>query len=51
MFNYLSKNKNQRKDETNIIFIDFKIFELRLRRIFENINRERIAERQLYDLR
>ena len=41
MFDYLNKNRNQRKDETNIIFTDFKTFELRLRRVFEDINRER----------
>ena len=51
MFDYLSKNRNQREDKTNIIFIDLKTFKLRLRRVFENINRERTAERQLYDLR
>ena len=51
MFDYLNKNRNQREDETNIIFTDFKTFELRLRRIFEDINRKRTAERQLYDLR
>ena len=51
MFDYLSKNRNQREDKTNIIFTDLKTFELRLRRIFKDINRERIAERQLYNLR
>ena len=51
MFDYLDKNRNQRKDETNIIFINFKTFELRLKRVFEDINRERTAKRQLYDLR
>ena len=51
MFDYLDKNRNQRKDETNIIFINFKTFELCLRRIFEDINRKRTAEKQLYDLR
>ena len=51
MFDYLNKNRNQRKDETNIIFTDFKTFELRLRRIFKNIDRKITAERQLYNLR
>ena len=51
MFDYLNKNRNQRKDETNIIFTDFKTFELRLKRVFEDIDKERITERQLYDLR
>ena len=51
MFDYLSKNRNQREDKINIIFIDFKTFELRLRRIFEDIDKERTAEKQLYDLR
>ena len=51
MFDYLSKNRNQREDEINIIFTDFKTFELRLRKIFEDIDRERTAEKQLYDLR
>ena len=51
MFDYLEKNKNQKEDKTNIIFIDFKTFELRLKRIFEDINRERTVKRQLYDLR
>ena len=51
MFDYLEKNKSQRKDKTNIIFTDFKTFKLRLRRIFEDINKEKIAKRQLYNLR
>ena len=51
MFDYLNKNRNQRKDKINIIFTDFKTFELRLKRIFENIDRERTVERQLYNLR
>ena len=50
MFNYLKKNKSYREDKTNIIFTDFKIFELRLKRIFKDINRKRTAERQLYNL-
>ena len=45
MFDYLNKNRNQREDKTNIIFTDFKTFELRLKRIFEDIDRERTAER------
>ena len=51
MFDYLKKNRNQRENKRNIIFTDFKTFELRLRRIFEDINKEKTAERQLYDLR
>ena len=51
MFDYLVKNKSQREDEINIIFTDFKIFKLRLRRIFENINKKRIIKRQLCNLR
>ena len=51
MFDYLNKNRNQREDKTNIIFTNFKTFELRLRRVFEDINKERTAERQLYNLR
>ena len=51
MFDYLKKNRNQRNNKINIIFTDFKTFKLRLRRIFKDINRERITERQLYDLR
>ena len=51
MFDYLDKNRNQRKDKTNIIFTNFKTFELRLRRIFEDIDKERTVKRQLYNLR
>ena len=51
MFNYLNKNRNQRKDKTNIIFTDFKTFELRLKRIFEDIDRKKTVKRQLYSLR
>ena len=51
MFDYLNKNRNQREDKTNIIFIELKTFELRLKRMFEDIDRERITEKQLYDLR
>ena len=51
MFDYLDKNRNQRKDKTNIIFTNLKTFKLRLKRIFKDIDKERIAERQLYDLR
>ena len=51
MFDYLEKNRNQRKDKINIIFTDFKTFELRLRKIFKDINKERTAKRQLYNLR
>ena len=45
MFNYLNKDRNQKEDETNIIFTDFKTFKLRLRRIFKDINKERTVER------
>ena len=45
MFDYLDKNKNQRKDKTNIIFTNFKTFELRLKRVFKDIDKERIAEK------
>ena len=51
MFDYLNKNRNQKEDKTNIIFTNFKTFELRLRRVFKDIDRERITERQLYNLR
>ena len=51
MFNYLEKNRSQRKDKTNIIFTNFKTFELRLKRIFKNIDKEKTTEKQLYDLR
>ena len=51
MFNYLDKNRSQREDKTNIIFTNLKTFELRLRRIFKNIDKEKTAERQLYNLR
>ena len=50
MLNYLEKNRSYKKDKTNIIFIDLKTFELRLRRVFKDINRKRTAEKQLYDL-
>ena len=50
MFDYLEKNKSHRENKTNIILIDFKTFELRLKRIFEDIDKERTAKRQLYDL-
>ena len=51
MFDYLKKNRSQKEDKINIIFTDFKTFKLRLRRIFEDINRKRTVKRQLYNLR
>ena len=51
MFDYLEKNRSQKKDKTDIIFTDFKTFELRLRRIFKDIDKKRIIKRQLYNLR
>ena len=51
MFDYLKKNKSYKEDEINIIFTNFKTFELRSKRIFKDINKEKTAERQLYNLR
>ena len=50
MFDYLNKNRSQKENKTNIIFTDLKTFELRLRRIFKDIDRERTVKRQLYNL-
>ncbi len=48
---YLQKKPRVREEETNAIFGDLKAFEVRLRRVFGNIDKERTAERQLYNLR
>ena len=32
MFDYLKKNRNQRKDKINFIFTDFKKFKLRFKK-------------------
>ncbi len=48
---YLQKEPGEREEETDTIFRDPKAFELRLRRVFGDIDKERTAERQLYNLR
>ena len=49
--NYLKKAFEKREAKINVIFNNSLTFEARLRRIFENIDRKRTAERQLYELR
>ena len=51
LIDYLFKEKEVRKPETRFIFGIPEVFEARIRRIFENIDQERTAEKQLYDLR
>ena len=48
---YLQKESGEREEETNTIFRDPQAFEKRLRRVFGDIDKERTAERQLYNLR
>ncbi len=48
---YLQKESEKREEEINTIFRDFQAFEKRLRRVFEDIDKKRTAERQLYNLR
>ena len=40
MFNYLEKNRSQKEDKTNIIFTNFKTFELRLKKILKTLTRK-----------
>ena len=49
--NYLQKKSEKREEEINTIFRDFQTFKKRLRRVFEDIDKKRTAERQLYNLR
>ncbi len=49
--NYLQKEAEEWEEETKTIFRDAQAFEKRLRRVFEDIDKERTAERQLYNLR
>jgi len=48
--NYLQKKSEKREEEINTIFHDFQMFEKRLRRVFENIDKKCTAKRQLYNL-
>ncbi len=49
--NYLQKKSEEREEKINKIFRDSQTFELRLRRVFEDIDKKRTAKRQLYNLR
>ncbi len=49
--NYLQKKSGKRKEKINKIFRDSQAFELRLRRVFEDIDKKCTAKRQLYNLR
>ncbi len=49
--NYLQKKSEKREKKINKIFRDSQTFELRLRRVFEDIDKKRTAKRQLYNLR
>ena len=48
---FLGKELGDRENETQIIFNSSQQFEARLRRVFEDIDKKRTAERQLYELR
>ncbi len=50
LMNYLQKKSGKWEEEINTIFRDSQTFEKRLRRVFENIDKKRTAERQLYNL-
>jgi len=49
--NYLQKKSGKREKKINKIFRDSQAFELRLRRVFKDIDKKRTAKRQLYNLR
>ncbi len=49
--NYLQKKSEKWEEEINTIFRDLQTFKKRLRRVFEDIDKKRTAERQLYNLR
>ena len=51
LIDYLFKEKEAREPEIRFIFGISEAFEKRIRRIFEDIDQERTAEKQLYDLR
>ena len=51
LINYLFKEEEARKPKIRFIFGISEAFEKRIRRIFEDIDQERTAEKQLYDLR
>ena len=51
MIDFLSKERNQKKDIINAIFNELRLFEKYLKRVFEDINKEKTVEKQLYDLR
>jgi len=51
LMNYLQKKSEKREEEINMIFRDSQMFEKRLRRVFEDIDKKRTAKRQLYNLR
>ena len=51
LIDYLFKEKEAREPEIRFIFEISEAFEKRIRRIFEDIDQERTAEKQLYDLR
>ncbi len=49
--NYLQKESGEREEKINMMFRDSQTFKKRLRRVFEDIDKKRTAERQLYNLR
>ncbi len=49
--NYLQKKSEKWEEKINTIFRDSQTFKLRLRRVFEDIDKKCTAERQLYNLR
>ena len=51
LIDYFFKEEEAREPEIRFIFGISEAFEKRIRRIFEDINQERTAEKQLYDLR
>ncbi len=51
LMNYLQKKSEKREEKINTIFRDSQMFKLRLRRVFENIDKKCTAKRQLYNLR
>ena len=51
LIDYLFKEKEAREPEIRFIFEISEAFEKRIRRIFEDIDQEKTAEKQLYDLR
>ncbi len=49
--NYLQKKSKKWEEKINIIFCDSQMFELHLRRVFEDIDKKHTAKWQLYNLR